>query len=283
VILYIDDLDRCKPTDVVRVLQLVHMLLAFELFVVVVAVDARWVEEALIDSYKWLANNDGTPVMFPVPPVGEAPSTRANSHVTPQDYLEKIFQISFWLEPMTSTRAAAYLGSLVRAHRGEPATGSTEPSTTTERKVDISSIELDYMRALAAHVGPSPRRVKRLVNAYRLIKARLSNSQLDTFVDRATNSGTRASGPYQLVIGLLVIGTGAPDSWTQILKELAECDPKTSYQQVIERFREFQQPDWTMASQVIETLLRTQKATDVSELRGWARNVGRFLLKGTNG
>ena len=47
VILYIDDLDRCKPRDVVRVLQLVHMLLAFELFVVVVAVDARWVAESV--------------------------------------------------------------------------------------------------------------------------------------------------------------------------------------------------------------------------------------------
>jgi len=163
VILYIDDLDRCKPADVVRVLQLVHMLLAFELFVVVVAVDARWVEEALIDSYKWLANVD------------EPAPSRTSSHVTPQDYLEKIFQISFWLEPMTSARAASYLGSLVRAQ--------------TDGKVDISSIELDYMRALAAYVGPSPRRVKRLVNAYRLIKARLSNTQLDTFVDRATKSG----------------------------------------------------------------------------------------------
>jgi hypothetical protein len=269
------------------------MLLAFELFVVVVAVDARWVEEALIDSYKWLAKNDDNntaPAPAPVDPEKEeeqpiAPQPRASSHVTPQDYLEKIFQISFWLEPMTSTRAAAYLGSLVRAHRGEPAAGApagNDAAAATERKVEISSIELDYMRALAAHVGPSPRRVKRLVNAYRLIKARLSNSQLDTFVDRATNNGARASGPYQLVIGLLVIGTGAPETSTQILRELAECDPKTTYKEVIERFRKLDRPDWTMASQVIETLLRTQKATDVSELRGWARNVGRFLLKGTN-
>ena len=136
------------------------------------------------------------------------------------------------------------------------------------------------MRALAAYVGPSPRRVKRLVNAYRLIKARLSNSQLDTFVDRATQTRARASGPYQLVIGLLVIGTGAPDTSAQILKELAECDPTDSYDQLIERFRNRKHPDWTMASKVIETLMRTQKPTDVSELRGWARKVGRFLLKG---
>jgi hypothetical protein len=59
VILYIDDLDRCRPDDVVRVLQLVHMLLAFELFAVVVAVDARWVYASLAHSYKWLARGTG--------------------------------------------------------------------------------------------------------------------------------------------------------------------------------------------------------------------------------
>ena len=41
IVLYIDDLDRCPPERVVEVLQAVHLLLAFELFVVVVAVDAR--------------------------------------------------------------------------------------------------------------------------------------------------------------------------------------------------------------------------------------------------
>jgi hypothetical protein len=35
-----------------------------------------------------------------------------------------------------------------------------------------------------------------------------------------------------------------------------------------------------MAAQVVETLMRTQKAKNVSELRGWARKVGRFLLNG---
>ena len=33
-----------------------------------------------------------------------------------------------------------------------------------------------------------------------------------------------------------------------------------------------------MASKVIEILMQTQKAKGVSELRGWARIVGRFLL-----
>jgi hypothetical protein len=43
IILYIDDLDRCPSDKVVDVLQAIHLLLYFRLFVVVVAVDARWV------------------------------------------------------------------------------------------------------------------------------------------------------------------------------------------------------------------------------------------------
>lgn len=282
VILYIDDLDRCKPEDVVRVLQLVHMLLAFELFVVVVAVDARWVEQALRQSYPWLAGGgEGTKVE---PGDTGHDADPLDGRVTPQDYLEKIFQIAFWLEPMTAGRAASYLASLVRsslpAATAEPASGASPP-VPPGGKIEISALELDYMRMLAAYVGPSPRRVKRLVNAYRLIKARLSDAQLTTFLtDRASESGGRRSGPYQIVIVLLVIGTGVQSASTQIMKELAEWDPTQTYDSVVVAFRGRNDSDWTMAAQAIETLMRTQKAKDVSELRGWARKVGRFLLHG---
>ncbi len=47
IVLYIDDLDRCREKEVVEVLQAVHLLLAFRLFVVVVAVDPRWLVHSL--------------------------------------------------------------------------------------------------------------------------------------------------------------------------------------------------------------------------------------------
>jgi hypothetical protein len=278
VILYIDDLDRCKPADVVRVLQMVHMLLAFELFVVVVAVDARWIEESLIDSYKWLGGKNGT-ASVDSSTNGHSEPQRATGHVTPQDYLEKIFQISFWLEPMTSARTARYLGSLVRTQAREQGlvTGLPKDGLTGDRMVEIAGIELDYMRYLAAYAGPSPRRVKRLVNAYRLIKARLSDEQLKEFLARTPEGKEPEAGPYQLVIGLLVIATGAISASTQILKEISDCDPRERPQDLVERFRSRNDPDWTMAAKVIETITRTQKTTN-GELRGWARHVGRFLL-----
>jgi hypothetical protein len=147
--------------------------------------------------------------------------------------------------------------------------------------VEVSSVELDYMRALAKYVGSSPRRVKRLVNAYRLIKARLSDAQLAAFVtDREAQGGKARSGPYQIVIGLLVIGTGSQAASSAILGTLGEWDPRAKYDEVVKAFQERNDADWMAAAQVLETIMRTQNATDVAELRGWARKVGRFLLHG---
>jgi hypothetical protein len=47
---------------------------------------------------------------------------------------------------------------------------------------------------------------------------------------------------------------------------------------VVEQFQSRNQPEWTMAARVIDTLVRTQKEKDVKELRGWAHKVGRFQL-----
>ena len=156
-----------------------------------------------------------------------------------------------------------------------PQSGTTGPAT----KIGIAGIELDYMRALAAYIGSSPRRVKRLVNAYRLIKAGMSDAQHRTFLtDRKTDDGGVRSGPYQIVIGLLVIGTGAPGTSAQILSVLSEWDPAAGLDDVIVYLRARNDREWTMAARVLETVLRTQKAKSVAEIRGWARKVGRFLL-----
>jgi hypothetical protein len=87
IVLYIDDLDRCEPARVVEVLQAVHLLLAFPLFAVIVAVDPRWLERSLYDKY--------------VP--GHLTMAReelAKVNFTPRNYLEKIFQIPYRLKPM---------------------------------------------------------------------------------------------------------------------------------------------------------------------------------------
>jgi hypothetical protein len=98
IVLYIDDLDRCPPDRVVEVLRAIQLLLAFPLFVVVVGVDARWVKRALNVRYK-----------DQLRPLRDGGWDGA----TPQDYIEKIFQIPFWLEPMSPTSTRRYLGGLL--------------------------------------------------------------------------------------------------------------------------------------------------------------------------
>lgn len=104
IILYIDDLDRCPPERVVEVLAAVHLMLALELFVVVVAVDARWLLSALEAHYRDLFGP-------PVPAMdGAGP---------PLDYLDKIFQIPFVVSRPTPGATSRYLRSLLGPPRRE--------------------------------------------------------------------------------------------------------------------------------------------------------------------
>lgn len=96
IVLYIDDLDRCPPKRVAEVLQAVHLLLAFKLFVVVVAVDPRWLHRALEAYYpEFLESTTHRPAF-----IGKEHKPRAT---TPRAYLEKIFQIPYVIPRMSAT------------------------------------------------------------------------------------------------------------------------------------------------------------------------------------
>lgn len=110
IVLYIDDLDRCTPDKVVDVLQAVHLLMTFPLFVVFVAVDVRWVTQALEAHYAG---------MLRVPGTGPG-----RSAATAHDYLEKIFQIPYWVRPMTPETSAQFLED---RYKGAVATSGLEP------------------------------------------------------------------------------------------------------------------------------------------------------------
>lgn len=115
IILYIDDLDRCPSARVAEVLQAVHLLLAFRLFVVVVGVDSRWLLHALEEQYSAFnvaASGDGGPDQ----------RHRAHWATTPKNYLEKIFQIPFTLQPMGPEGYARLIENLVSLEKAEKET-----------------------------------------------------------------------------------------------------------------------------------------------------------------
>jgi len=126
IVLYIDDMDRCPPEKVVDVLQAIHLILAFDLFVIVVGVDVRWISRSLLKQYgSMLGSPEGETLSE-----DEADDFLKGS-ATPFDYLEKIFQIPFRLKPMDEAAKHTYVTSLlssdVTAHENVP-TGAASPN-----------------------------------------------------------------------------------------------------------------------------------------------------------
>jgi hypothetical protein len=229
VVLYIDDLDRCAPDKVKEVLRAVHLLLAFDLFVCVVAVDPRWVIQCLADS-PGLGDRTKTPELEVLGGVA-----------TPTDYLEKIFQIPLWLRPISGGQrapiAATLLGASLEARAGEAggtqgqaedpdrpqrqghaaadAPAALQPTVRAPQYVQISPAELEFLERISTLLEGNVRALKRFVNTYRLIKASLSDVELDYFMQQPGASDRRLpvlpeqthlnNAPYMLCLTLLAV------------------------------------------------------------------------------
>lgn len=125
IVLYIDDLDRCPADKVVEVLQAVHLLLAYPLFVVVVGVDSRWLLHSLSSHFKQFDEH--------VARLNQDQTDDESDHwtATPQHYLEKIFQIPYALRPMTEGGFGQMMDALLKpADEGRiaPAIPSNAPT-----------------------------------------------------------------------------------------------------------------------------------------------------------
>src|SRR5262249_20082580 len=110
----------------------VHLLLAFPLFVCVVAVDPRWIEDCLRQKHHdlFVPKTNGTRSSVPNE---DDPSVtnKTQAPVTVGDYLEKIFQIPIWMSPIESRQRAelvkALLGTTATPLLTEPAQARTLP------------------------------------------------------------------------------------------------------------------------------------------------------------
>ena len=245
IVLYIDDLDRCSPAQVVDVLQAVHLLLAMDLFVVVVGVDPRWLLSSLRREYRQVLTPDDVPV-------GGNAEGEASWQSTPGDYLEKIFNIPFVLPTMTPGTYTALIERLT-SRRGTPSTSRSATGATTQDGYDESTHpgDLEYLpngqgdaSVLTAESGsevaaqteetPSeretaqppprpltkpeldllyalspfvdtPREAKRLLNVYRMLRSTQDLSDASRFIGTAERPGD-----YQAAAVLLGLLTGHP-------------------------------------------------------------------------
>jgi hypothetical protein len=235
IILYIDDLDRCPPEKVVEVLQAIHLILAFPLFVVVVGVDVRWISKSLIKQYGTMLapvnESNGTPTDLDA----EAEySLKYKENATPYDYLEKIFQIPFRLQPMDNLTKRKYIGKLLEGDIQEsdeqspeemnngdtppiPAEEGPTPAAATPDEQEVSpqtatlhlakahihQDDLKFIQALSPILSNSPRAIKRFANICRLMRSHeIWGVDINTF---------RILSSYQCRVFLLALITGLPD------------------------------------------------------------------------
>ncbi|KQY28829.1 hypothetical protein ASD38_14390 [Caulobacter sp. Root487D2Y] len=250
IIIYIDDLDRCHEDKVYEVLQAIHLLLAFDLFVVVVGVDVKWVQAALAQQFE---TGDAQ--------VDAASEQQRNERA--MHYLEKIFQIPFWLRPLSSgdegtfrpfiemlagesvetardkQAAAERARELAEQRQGgkiptvggaaggqggadaKPQKGAMgeegDPSgilggeggvklVEARRKLQLTEAEITFLSSpqIAALAATAPRGVKRLVNVYRIARARRGQEDRDAVLG---DSGERAP-EYPLIALMAAVETG---------------------------------------------------------------------------
>ena len=245
IVLYIDDLDRCPEDKVVNVLRAVHLLLAFPLFVVVVAVDSRWLTRCLKAQYKSIFGGVN----------GEIEPGAA----TPLDYLEKIFQIPLWLRPLNEQQRADMVTALLREGQQDdqatakaqaveassspkldpPGTVKSEPGARPDPQTHNSSQQEPLVASTSGQhqetphtpafdlnpagltitdhewefvdklktlpLSQTPRVLKRFANTYRLIKSALPADEQKTF-----KIGGDAA-PFTICMFQLAVLTSSPE------------------------------------------------------------------------
>jgi len=271
IILYIDDLDRCKHSKVVEVLQAVHLLLAYELFIVVVAVDARWVSRSLELEHRQLLVRNGHDLVDRSEE--ETSSTKRYDkgphhpppRTTAADYLEKIFQIPFWLPGFTEGASMRMVDGLLRPQINleqlktkeegiknddivvnipEPPPRSTDqrrevpPLSLTPEGLELTPNEFNTLVNVAPVAGVTPRQAKRFTNLYRLVKVSLGESELTAFMDEP-DSG------YRPMAVLLAIVTGAPRAAIEIFELIETLEDETTLAELAGRilWKKTENPD----------------------------------------
>ena len=262
IILYIDDLDRCKNDLVINVLEAIHLLLAFDLFVVIVGVDIRWISNSLNVKYENIDMRDNQ-----------------TEKATPLEYLEKIFQIPFHLEKTTDKSKKVFIERLLRpnlvqenseiqssTHTNAYETNNSKNTADTNKAKDsspedertynqelehqhvsISIDELNYIKSLSTLISPSPRNIKRFINIYMIIK---SHERIHTYHDNKH---------YQSIIFLLTIVFVKPKSLLQIndQKSLDELIKDTDLSEVDEETRKsIEQLNFDTVKEHLKFLLR---------------------------
>jgi len=221
IVVYITDLDRCPPDVAVDVLQVTQLLLAFPLFVVVVATDPRWLLRAVAPRYRRMLGRGGAET-----DVESAELTGPDEENESISYLARVFHIPFWVRRMDRATAHRVVQALLPSRSQLPVAEPVKPAVTNEALEsaprlaevstnDLTDAEIRAIERVASLVVRSLRDANRLVISYRILRASLSPAELSAFVGAA---GER--GAYRAVTTQLAIAGAAPQLTSRYFRVL---------------------------------------------------------------
>ncbi|MCB9136052.1 MAG: TIR domain-containing protein [Anaerolineales bacterium] len=184
-VLFVDDLDRCPPAKAVEVLEALLLLLSYQEgeapFFIFLAIDARVIVKAIEEHYGKMLTEAG---------------------ISGYEFLDKVVQIPFRIPPAGPGAMKKYMTSLLwqseearteaedRAVRARLAAdlaannAPTPPSTPVQTLPDqppeslpefipeepFNENEQTAFDTFAPFITPNPRRMKRIVNIYRIVR-----------------------------------------------------------------------------------------------------------------
>lgn len=155
VVVFVDDLDRCLPSNALELLESMKLFFDVEGFVFVVGLDQTIAERAVTLKYRAGGESDN----------GET------SPISGTDYVKKIFQVPFTLPRITTDQLQEYLDTV-----------ANNAGLAGAQRDDFDQNVRRHLRFLPGEDSVNPREVKRLINTYVLQLKMLSprhGDQLD--------------------------------------------------------------------------------------------------------
>ena len=262
IVLYIDDLDRCRADRVVEVLQAINLLSTTGLFVVVAAIEPGWVLQALTAQHARQITG------------ADKQGSRA------LQFLDKLFPIAIAVRPM-GTQARTYLATLLgeidqeprgvgdgpSADRSDSDPSSTDPPGSPpvdpgddpDRRATASGVggsagrsghgarpaidEWSRVRPVVSRISPDeaaflpmlsgllpgPRAAKRFANVYRLLHAGLGPDDRTAFLRSSHPGGAQFQAAALLLAGVV----GWPEE-AQRLIERIRTDPAVLFDDTVD-------------------------------------------------
>jgi hypothetical protein len=162
IVVFIDDLDRCTPTNALQVLEAMKLFFDFAGFIFVVGLDQSVIERSVEAKYQAdspqpsqvviaSSSDENGGARGPI----RAASTKRPTPISGGDYIKKLFQVPFSLPRIDTNQLADLLNALATA-------GSLPP----EQVNDLRNTVFPHLRYISDRDVVNPREIKRLINGY---------------------------------------------------------------------------------------------------------------------